>query len=184
MSAKRGGPAGLEERVRALEAEVALLADKLEIYQLVSAYGPSVDAGLARQAAELWTEDGVYDAQVGAWSGREAIAGMVEGPVHQALIHAGCAHVIGMRHIRLDGDTAVVTCYARLYRRDPAADGFFVWRLTANRWELSRTAEGWRVKHRVNRQLDGGQEARDLLARLEEPAQRESATPSRSTSPK
>ncbi len=33
-----------------------------------------------------------------------------------------------------------------------------------NRWELVRTGVGWRVHSRVNRQLDGSAEARDLLA--------------------
>jgi hypothetical protein len=175
----------LEARLRALEAEVARLRDQLEIYQLVTSYGPAVDAGLARRASELWTEDGTYDAQVGSWTGRSAIAGMVDGATHQGLIHSGCAHVIGMPHIRVEGDSAVVTCYARLYRHDPAADGFRVWRLTANRWELTRTSEGWRIRSRVNRQLDGSQEARDLLALgVGGPAQPDPAIPSRTTSPK
>jgi hypothetical protein len=35
--------------------------------------------------------------------------------------------------------------------------------MTANRWELVRTAEGWKFKHRTLRQLDGSEPARKLL---------------------
>jgi hypothetical protein len=69
--------------------------------------------------------------------------------------------VIGLPHIVLDGDTAVATSYSRLYRRD--GDNFRVWRVGANRWEFVRTADGWRVKNRVNRVLNGGEEPRALL---------------------
>jgi hypothetical protein len=35
--------------------------------------------------------------------------------------------------------------------------------MTANRWELVRTPQGWKIKRRTIRALDGSQPARDLL---------------------
>lgn len=154
----------IERRLRALEDQFAIL-------QAMASYGPQVDAGLPDATASIWTEDGVYDAQVGVFDGRAGIAAMVRGPMHQEIIAGGSAHVIGMPVIHVTGDTAVTTCYARLYRAD-GQNGWKVWRVTANRWEWERTAEGWKVKHRVNRVLDGTQAARDLLARCFEPVVR------------
>ena len=77
-----------------------------------------------------------------------------------------------MPHINISGDTAVVTNYSQLVLRDPDTDGFRVWRTGVNRWELIRTADGWRATFRANRQLDGTAEARDLLASAIEPPRR------------
>jgi hypothetical protein len=35
--------------------------------------------------------------------------------------------------------------------------------MTANRWELVRTAQGWKIERRTLRQLDGSQPARKIL---------------------
>jgi len=35
--------------------------------------------------------------------------------------------------------------------------------MTANRWELVRTASGWKIKRRTLRPLDGSEPARELL---------------------
>jgi hypothetical protein len=153
----------LQERIERLEDGLAKLRDQLAIYQLITSYGPLVDSGDSGAVAQLWTQDGTYDAQLGKWTGHDAIAGMVNGTVHQDIIQGGAAHVIGMPHVRVDGDRAIATCYARLYRWDPNGEGFKVRRITANRWDLLRTSEGWRVRYRVNRQLDGSEEARQLL---------------------
>lgn len=150
-------------RLDALEARVRLLEDHVAIYQLMMGYGPAVDAGEADLAASRWTVDGVYDAQVGAWSGRGAIADMVHGDMHQGIMRGGSAHVTMMPYLVIDGDRAVATAYAQLCRAD--GENFRVWRVTATRWELVRTAEGWQVEHRVNRVLDGDEAARALLRR-------------------
>jgi hypothetical protein len=171
------GGAELPERLEALEGRLQSLEDQVALYQLMSAYGPLVDSGDADATADLWIEDGVYDwgagprtqdgdvsvkeGSAGGAYGRAAIAQMVRGPYHQAIIDGGAGHVTGLPHIVLSGDTAVAISYSRLYRRD--GDNFRVWRVAANRWAFVRTAEGWRVKTRINRVLDGGEEARTLL---------------------
>jgi hypothetical protein len=149
--------------VQRLEARLAAVEDELAIYHVLATYGPSVDSGSADDAAGLFTEDGFYDAGVGAWTGRDEIAGMVRGGGHQGLIMNGAAHVLGgVPHVVIDGDTAVATAYYHLHRR--ADDSFTVWRVTATRWELVRDDGTWRVARRVNRLLDGSSEARQLLA--------------------
>jgi hypothetical protein len=168
----------IEKRLAALEARVHELEDQVALYQLMSAYGPLVDSGDAEATAALWTEDGIYDwgggpkpaegapvkeGPAGAAYSRDAIADMVRGPYHQEIIHGGAGHVIGLPHLNIDGDTAVGTSYSRLYRRD--GENFRTWRVGANRWEFVRTPEGWRVKQRINRVLNGDAGSRELLRR-------------------
>jgi hypothetical protein len=170
-----------EDRLRRLEARTARLEDQVQLYQLMSRYGPLVDSGDAEGAASLWTEDGVYDwgggstpsadgpasegqvnkGAAGAAFGRAAVADMVRGAYHQRIIAEGAGHVIGLPHITVDRDTAFAISYSRLYRHD--GDNFRVWRVAANRWEFVRTADGWQVARRVNRVLNGDAEARALL---------------------
>jgi len=156
-------PADVTARLDALEARVRLLEDHVAIYQVMMGYGPAVDAGEAELAAARWTADGSYDAQVGAWHGRDAIEGMVHGDMHQGIIRGGSAHVTAMPYLVVDGDRAVATAYAQLCRAD--GENFRVWRVTATRWELVRTRAGWQVERRVNRLLDGDEAARELLRR-------------------
>ena len=79
-----------------------------------------------------------------------------------------------MPHVVIDGDTAIVTSYLQILvpqtQGDPvdvpnhgSGKGFRVHRMTANRWELVRTSEGWKFKHRMLRQLDGTEPARKIL---------------------
>ena len=166
----------LEDRVQRLERRTAELEDHIQLYQLMSAYGPLVDSGDAEATAALWVEDGIYDwggggtpdpeakvqeGAAGAAFSQAAIADMVRGQYHQQIIHQGAGHVIGLPHIVLNGDRAVATSYSRLYRYD--GENFRAWRVAANRWEFVRTSEGWRVERRINRVLNGEEEPRALL---------------------
>ena len=87
-----------------LKSRVRLLEDHVELSQLVARYGPSVDSGSAEATADLWTDDGVFDA-VGAirMQGHEEIAAMVNSEGHQGLIEErlrACAHRASHRHRR------------------------------------------------------------------------------------
>ncbi|MEV0809913.1 nuclear transport factor 2 family protein [Micromonospora sp. NPDC050200] len=146
-----------------LQRRVQDLEDRLALMQIIASYGPAVDSGSPSPAARLWTENGVYDTYPAVLHGREAIADMVTGELHQQLIHSGAAHLQGLPHLEVDGDRAVATAYSQLVLRDEATDSYRVWRTGVNRWEFTRTPHGWQVTHRVNRQLDGSAEARDLL---------------------
>ena len=152
-----------EDRIAALEARMRVLEDQLELYRLVSSYGPAVDTGSSEAAGSLWTEGGAYEFDSSRLDGPGEIAAMVRGDGHQSLIHGGCAHVMALPVVEVDGDRASATGYSRVYRH--TANGYEVWRVSANHWQFVRTPDGWRVAHRANRTLDGSPEARDILAR-------------------
>lgn len=147
----------------ALAARLQAVEDRLAIIQLLASYGPAVDSGDAEATAGIWTADGVYDSYPAPMHGHDDLVAMVGSDLHQGLINGGCAHLIGMPQVEVHGDTAVATGYSMLCVRDEATDGFRVWRVSANRWELTRTPTGWRTTNRVNRLLDGSAQARALL---------------------
>ena len=159
----------LEDRIRAIE-------DRLEIYNLIASHPPSADTGGKDHIAASWVDDGVFDRgeNLSSPRGRDAISDQVLSPEHQAAIARGLAHFTGLPHVAIDGDTATVTSYLQILvpqtQGDPvdvpnhgSSRGFRVHRLTANRWELVRTREGWKIKHRTLRQLDGSEGARKIL---------------------
>lgn len=155
----------LRTALDALTSRVRALEDQLEITQLVAQYGPSVDSGSAETTAGLWTDDGTFEA-VGAISmrGHEQIAGMVSGDGHQSLIRNGCGHVLTVPHVVVDGDEATGRSYALNIRWDAEADRFWVARVSANSWKWTRTPDGWRIAERINANLDGTPEHRQVLA--------------------
>ena len=155
--------------MEALEWRLRALEDREAIRDLIAGYGPLADSGDARAVADLWTGDGVYEVLGFARAqGHEAIAGLITGPVHQALMARGCGHLLGPVTIVLDGDRAELRGHSVLFRRQDSGDGFEAYRVSANRWQLRRTAAaghgGWRVTHRSNAVLDGDPAARLLLA--------------------
>ncbi|WP_408591350.1 nuclear transport factor 2 family protein [Novosphingobium sp.] len=147
----------LDRRLRQLE-------DREAIRELIASYGPLADAGMANELAALWTEDGIYEI-VGFSKavGHAEIAGLIDGPVHQALMADGCAHLLGPVSIALHGDEAEARGHSVVLRHD--GEGFAAHRVSANRWSLRRTPQGWRVTHRANALLDGTEAARLLLGR-------------------
>ena len=113
--------------------------------------------------AALWTADGSYDFGGAPLAGRDAVAGLVDLDTHKAYVAAGSSHALTAPRITLDGDRAVAVNCSQVFVRDER--GWRADRTSANRWDLIRTADGWRVARRVNRMLDGTQAARDLYRR-------------------
>jgi len=150
-----------EERLTLLEQRIQRLEDELAITRLVSSYGPLVDAGKAEAVAGLWAEDGTYDVEGWQMTSRADIRAMVESDAHQGLIEGGCSHFLGPAHVVVDGDEAVAVCESLLVRHRDG--GYSVRRAGANRFELRRGPDGWRIAHRTTRALDGSNEARALL---------------------
>jgi hypothetical protein len=161
---------------RSLEARLRAIEDRLEISNLIASHPPSADTGGSDHVAASWVEDGVFDRgeDLSSPRGRETIAKQVRSIEHQAAIAGGLAHFTGLPHVAIDGDTAVVTSYLQILvpqtQGDPvdvpnhgSGKGFRVHRMTANRWELVRTAAGWKFKRRTLRQLDGSEPARKIL---------------------
>jgi hypothetical protein len=156
------------ERLRAIE-------DRLEIYNLIASHPPSADIGADYYSRAIYVEDGALDLGGGKGAqGNEQIAAIVKTHDHQAAIRGGIAHVAGLPHIELNGDEAVVTSYLQILTPHPTAEpvevaghgsskGFRVHRVGANRWELVRTPQGWKIKRRTLRPLDGSEPAREIL---------------------
>lgn len=145
---------GLATRVEQIERRLAL-------YDLVASYGPAVDSGSAERTAGMWAEGGTYDFGNAVLTGRDQIAAMIRSRPHQELIAGGAAHMLGLPAITIDGDHAIVTGYSQVCRH---VDGRYeVWRVSANRWELTWTDGAWRVERRQAYILDGRESARALL---------------------
>jgi hypothetical protein len=149
-------------RLAELEKRVGELEDLLAIYRFTASYGPAVDSNTLGTAAEMWTDDGVYDIDVGMCSGRNEILGLFESRVHQDLVDTGCAHIVTPPRVSLHGDEAVITCYQQMIRNDNGQ--FVIGRMSANRWELVRRDGRWQIKNRVSRKLDGDPSAHRTLA--------------------
>ncbi|MFL6061849.1 MAG: nuclear transport factor 2 family protein [Marmoricola sp.] len=150
-----------DERLRALEARLALLEDERAISRLVGCYGPLVDAADADAVAALWAEDGTYDVEGWEMRSRAEVHAMVLSPQHQGLVAGGCTHFLGPVVVTLDGDTAVAVCESVLVVHREGR--FHLARAGANRFELARGAGGWEITARVTRALDGDAGARALL---------------------
>lgn len=146
-----------------LEARLERIERRLALYDLIATYGPAVDSGSADATAELWDPDGSYDYGDHTLHGQEEIRAMVAGRHHQGLIREGAAHLLGFPRVRIDGERAVVTGYSQVCRRSDG--GFELWRVSANRWELTWDGARWRVDSRAAYPLDGRETARVLLAR-------------------
>jgi uncharacterized protein (TIGR02246 family) len=147
----------------ALLSRLSALEDREDIRTLIASYGPLADSGDAEGVAALWSEDGVY--AVGGYGesrGRAAIAALITGETHRQLMANGCAHLLGPVAITLDGDQAMATGHSVVLRQSDGA--FEVYRVSANRWALVRTVDGWRVARRDNALLDGSEAARALLS--------------------
>lgn len=160
---------------RTLKQRLREIEDRLEIYNLIASHPPSADTGADYYVRAIYAEDGRMDLGGGKGaSGNAAVAAIVQTPEHQAAIAGGLAHFAGLPRIEIDGDTAVVTSYLQILTPNNGAEpvevpghgaskGFRIHRVGANRWELIRTPEGWKVKRRTLRPLDGSEPARAIL---------------------
>jgi len=138
-----------------LQDRIMRLEDAETIRNLIASYGPLADQGDADGVAALWSETGEYDVGgFGMAKGREEIAALITGDTHKALMEQGCAHILSPHHVYLENDQAVATGYSTVFRK--TGDAYEPWRVSANRWELSRQSDGnWLVDLRVNRPVDG-----------------------------
>jgi len=143
--------ATLEQTVAALAERVERLEDELAIHRLIVAYGLGVDIGDADRAAAVFTEDGVYDVDVGKMEGREAVRAMVRGLRHQEMV-GHCAHQMGPAVVTIDGpDRASALGYSRVYLATRA--GTHVYRVSLNKWELVKETGAWHIARRTTRIL-------------------------------
>ena len=133
-----------------IEARLRAIEDRLEIYHLIASHPPSAE-------------------------GAQAIGAITQTPAHRQAIADGIAHFAGLPIIEIDGDSAIVTSYLQLLYPDKQGEarelanhgvsrGYRVHRVVANRWELVRTPDGWKIARRTLRPLDSSPEGRALLS--------------------
>jgi hypothetical protein len=158
-----------------LDARLRAIEDRLAILNLIASHPPSADTGADYFARAVYVEDGAMDLGGGKGAaGNDAIGAIMTTPEHKAAIAGGLAHFAGLPRIEIDGDTAVVTSYLQILTPDNGAEpvavpghgaskGFRIHRVGANRWELVRTPDGWKIKRRMLRPLDGSEPAREIL---------------------
>lgn len=155
----------VEERLAALEARVRAAEDQLEILRLLNTYGPLVDSGESYPAAHLWVEGGHYD--MGGVYRAEAfdqIAAVYELEGHKNLVNTGVSHLTATPRITVDGDVGEAVAYSFVVLKE--GDRWYFWRAAINHWTLVRTADGWRIKERFNRVLDGSPDSHDVMRRV------------------
>lgn len=158
----------LEDRVRAVE-------DKLAIFHLIASHPPAADTGTDRYYRDAFVADGEMDLGGGKGArGNATIGALVKTPEHQAAIAGGLCHFAGLPRVEVDGDSAVAISYLQIITPDRQAaprevpghgstTGFRIHRVGANRWELRRGKDGWKVVRRTLRPLDGTDDAQALL---------------------
>jgi hypothetical protein len=158
-----------------LEHRLCAVEDTLAIYRLIASHPPAADTGNDDYYRDVFVTDGVIDLGDGkAANGNEAIAAVVKTPEHQAAIAGGLCHFAGLPRVQLNGDTAVAISYLQVIAPNREAkpvelsghglsSGYRIHRLGANRWDLRRTKDGWKVTRRAYRMLDGTEGARELL---------------------
>ena len=147
--------------IAALESRVRNTEDRLAIMDLLARYGPAVDSMSADKVVDLWADGGTYELE-GYFFTRDTMHQTIETDLHARYVGVGSAHVMSMPQVTLDGDRAVAINYSRVFIRE--GDRWIVDRTAANRWDLERTAQGWKVRRRINRLANGSAAARALLA--------------------
>ncbi len=158
-----------EDRLAALEARLRAAEDHLEILNLLNSYGPLVDSGTGVPASELWIPGGGYNHAMPGGGNSTKVApddlvAMYASEGHMGLVNAGVSHLTATPKITVDGDSAQAVGYSFVILRE--GDRWFVWRGAINHWTLVRTAEGWRIKDRFNRTLDGSQDSHDVMRKV------------------
>jgi hypothetical protein len=158
----------LNDRLRAVE-------DRLAIFHLIASHPPAADTGTDRYYREAFVADGEMDLGGGKGArGNDTIGALVKTPEHQAAIAGGLCHFAGLPRVEIDGDSAVAISYLQIITPDRQAaprevsghgstTGFRIHRVGANRWDLRRGKDGWKVVRRTLRPLDGTDDAQALL---------------------
>lgn len=170
----------LNTRMNTLEVEkllkrITAAEDKLEILTLLAGSAFSSDVASESYWTKMFTADALFDrgAERPQDKGRDEILKVVNSPDQREAIKYGMTHLAMLPHIILNSDSAIATGCLLIVMPDSTAShvklpgkgisgGFSIYQLTVNRWELVRTAEGWKVTQRTVRPITSN-DSRDIL---------------------
>jgi hypothetical protein len=158
-----------EDRIAKLEARLQAAEDHLEILNLISAYGPLADSCSVEAAKAQWVPGGGYNyGMPGGGTQRleapEPLGDVWRSEGHIGLTKTGSAHMAATPKISVKGDEADAVGYSVVILRE--GERWFVWRAAVNHWTLTRTSEGWRVREKFNRTLDGSDASHEVMKRI------------------
>ncbi|MBV9840015.1 MAG: nuclear transport factor 2 family protein [Sphingomonadaceae bacterium] len=161
----------VERRLAALEAEVGRLRDHLAIQQIIARYGPLVDSSTSAErlakVVEYFGDEGIYDIGENAkFTGAEFAEQGLKGAAHQRYLEQGSTHLMAPPYVIVDGDRATALGYSHVFT-NTHDDGFKVERGSVNYWEFARRDGKWRIVRRVNRLVDGTDEPRAIMHRVD-----------------
>jgi SnoaL-like domain len=154
--------------IAAISARLTSLEDRLDILDLLAALPHSSDVGDQDFQSRIYHADCVMDRDNAhdLVVGRTAIVDIIGSDQHAQAIQSGMVHFAGLPHIHIqgegDGARAVATGYLQIVVPITAgqgtelsgygpSDGFAIWRVTANRWELGKDGGRWKVTRRIIR---------------------------------
>lgn len=161
---------------QAINTRLTATEDRLEILNLLAGSAFSSDVASETYWTKMFTDDAVMDRGQGRQDkGRDEILKIVGGTDQKEAIKSGMTHLAILPHITLKGNNAVATGYLLVVMPDSAAShvklpgkgispGFSIYQLTVNRYQLLRTADGWKVTHRTVRPISSS-DSRDIIRR-------------------
>ena len=148
-----------------LEARITRIESELAIRNVIARYGLAADCGDIDTALACHMADAVYvvsnpragrDGEAGdlELKGHKAIAEMLGSEMHQSLM-PDCAHTVGPLVVDIEGDTAKVLGYSRVYHKQK------LMRIAVNHWAMHKEHGVWKISRRESRVM--GEEAAQRL---------------------
>jgi SnoaL-like domain len=154
------------QSIAELVNRLTALEDRLEILNILAGLPHSSDVGHQAYQNNVYHDDCVMDRNNAddLVIGKTAIVDIISNDQHRQAIKSGMVHFAGLPHIRIQGARAIATGYLQIVvpvTSGPEAalsgyapsDGFAIWRITANRWELEKADGGWKVTRRIIRSV-------------------------------
>lgn len=158
-----------------LLSRITAAEDRLEILNLLAGSAFSSDVASEAYWTKMFTKDATFDRGTKQDRGRDEILKIINAPDQKEAINAGMTHLAMLPHIKLYGDSAVAIGYLLIVMPDSAAShvklagkgvssGFSIYQVTANKYTLVRTTDGWKVSQRIVRPISSV-DAREIIRR-------------------